>query len=73
MIGCYLIQRDPQERPDAQRIRSSPGHPPLTVDALEIPHHQQLKVDARQSRPTQRLGIKRFTHPLYERIKLAFV
>jgi hypothetical protein len=74
MIGRFLVQRDPQERSNAQRICGSPGHPALAVDALEASDHQQPKVNARrQTWPSQCLGIERLTQTLDKSVKPALI
>ena len=52
MIGRVLIQTDPQELPQAQRIGGSPGDPAFGIDALEIANQQQAEIRSRRQRRT---------------------
>jgi hypothetical protein len=59
VIWRRLVQPDPQEIAQRQRIRHAPGDAALGIDALEIVDPQQPKMDPwRQSGPAHRLRIK---------------
>lgn len=53
VVGRRLVEPEPQEIAQRQRIRRAPGDAALRVNALEIANQQQPEIDARwQARPT---------------------
>src|ERR1700737_4679768 len=70
MIGCFLIQPNTQETPQAQSVLQPPGDAALRLDALEIPDHQRPEIDPRRQAGTaQLLGVKPGTQLLHKRVE----
>ena len=59
VIGRRVLQADPDEITQGQRIRRAPRDATLRVNAFEVADQQQPEVDAgRQAGPAHRLGVE---------------
>ena len=60
MLGCGLVEAQPEEAAQRQGIGGPPGDPALRIDALEVPDQQQSEIrPRRQARASHRSGVKR--------------
>ena len=60
MLGCGLVEAQPEEAAQRQGIGGPPGDPALRIDALEVPDQQQSEIrPRRQARASHQSGVKR--------------
>ena len=60
VLGCGLVEAQPEEAAQRQGIGGPPGDPALRIDALEVPDQQQSEIrPRRQARASHRSGVKR--------------
>src|SRR5207249_6870783 len=73
VVWRALVQRYPNELPDAQRVSSPPRDPPLTINAFEVAYQQQPKIDSRrQAWPPHCRRIETLAFPFHESVKIVF-
>ena len=71
VIGRGLVQRQPQETADRERIGRAPGNAAFRVEALEVADQQQPEVaPRRQARPPHDRGIEAATQVFDEPIEI---
>ena len=71
MIRRPLVQPNPDELPDRQRVSCSPRDPSLAIDPFEVPYQQQAEIDSRsQTRASHRRCIEALAFPLHKPIKI---
>ena len=70
MFRGPLLQPKPQEAPHPKRVRCTPRHPTLGVQALEVPHQQEPKVASRgQARTPQNRRIEPAASRFHESVE----
>ena len=70
MFRGPLLQPKPQEAPHPKRVRYTPRHPTLGVQALEVPHQQEPKVASRgQARTPQNRRIEPAASRFHESVE----
>src|SRR5438270_3648775 len=67
-IRRVLVQRDPHETPQGQRVRQPPSNTALRPDALEIPDQQRPKVNPRRQRRAPVLLRIKLRAPLLDKL-----
>ena len=70
VLGCRLIEAQPEKAAQRQRVGSPPGDPTLRIDALEVPDQEQPEIGPRQQTGTaDRRGVERGALRLDERVE----
>jgi hypothetical protein len=73
VIGRGLVQPQPQETADRERIGRAPGDAAFRIEALEVADQQQPEVaPRRQARPTHDRGVEALALAPAAELKLAF-
>ena len=70
VLGCRLIEAQPEKAAQRQRVGSPPGDPTFRIDALEVPDQEQPEIGPRQQTGTaDRRGVERGALRLDERVE----